>query len=371
MNTDRALRDLGGDEQVLLVARRHWLVLLRAWLPPLVAAACGGASATALSALGLSAAAWVIGVLLLLVPPWCLWAWADWRADVLVLTHERVLWIERTPLLRERRWEAPLAAMKNVGSISGGPVGRVFGCSDLVLDTASRGVQLLRGMRDATNVAARIIDAQQYAARRSTRLSRLRHEMGLPRQPAPVDRRGVGSDAPTDAPALWRRHPWLLIRSCARPAFMAIAGVGLSAGLDAPPILVAATCIALLWTGWLWEDWRNDELVATADRVIRTSRSPLGLHEESWRASLDKVQDVSYSLPSPLAKALDYGTLTITTAGDGQALSLEGVPHPREVSAELNRRLRLVRTSSDRALMEEVERTVQQVLRDHGIERGR
>ncbi|MDQ3855443.1 MAG: PH domain-containing protein, partial [Chloroflexota bacterium] len=210
MGRIRNLRDLAPGERVLLVGRRHGLVLFRSELPAvclflLLCALGGGARALRSPALLMA-----VGAALVLVVLWLLWCWASWRADRLIITDRRVLWLERTPLIRERRWEAPLEKLENVTAICRGPVRRCLGCADLVLDTASRGAETLRGMRRAHELAGGVLEARQYATRRSSRLRRLRTEMGVyaESKPEPVEETGA---------RVWRRHRWVLVRSCLRP----------------------------------------------------------------------------------------------------------------------------------------------------------
>lgn len=356
----RALRDLQSEERVLLCARRHPLHLLRTALPALSLLLVVLVLALTLHTLRSPLLGPTVGGLLVLAVPWLLWLWADWRADLLVLTDRRVLWIERTPFLRERRWEAPLSSMQNVAAISDGPVQKLLGCSDLVLDTISRGVQRLHGLRHAPRTATAILDAQAYAGRRGNRLQRLRAEMGLaPEEPA--------VDAEPPGVCVWRRHPWMLVRGLVLPGLLLLLGGPLASTLGTTLVLVVAGGVALLWGAWVLDDWRNDEVIAATDRIIQTHRSPLTLHEETWQASLEKIQDIAYEIPSPLAQLLDYGTVTVKTAGDSTDFELSGIPHPRQVSAELNRRLQLHKGRKQRALLREVEDTVTAVLRSHGL----
>ncbi|MDP9383078.1 MAG: PH domain-containing protein [Chloroflexota bacterium] len=362
MGRIRALRDLEPGERVLRVDRRHPLHLLRSALPalmllialPLPFAVLRAAADTVLTLV-------CTGGLLALALGWLAWAWADWRADWLVLTDRRILWIERSPWVRERRWEAPLSSVQNVAAVSGeGLVARLAGCADLVLDTSSRGVQRLHAIHHARGAAASILDAQRYSARRVDRLLRLRAGMGI------VDEETLPEP---EAPGVrvWRRHPWLLIRRALRPAGIFVVGVLLTAALnDLLPFALTAT-LASVWAAWLWDDWRNDEVVVTADRILQTRRSPLRLHDESWQASLEKVQDVGYEIPNPLAQLLDYGTVTVKTGGEDGEFVLGDVPHPREVSAEINRRLQLLRGRRDRKLLRAVEESVRSVLHAHGL----
>jgi membrane protein YdbS with pleckstrin-like domain len=358
----RALRGLQPGESVLRVYRRHPLLLVRPALPglallltlPLPVAALSAARSPLLVPLG--------GGLLALGVAWLAWAWADWRADWLVLTDKRVLWVERTPWVRERRWEAPLGSLQTVAAVSAGPIARLTGCADLVLDTASRGVQRVRGLRRAHEAASAILATQRHAARRSKRLERLRSAMQ-------VEPPAIGATEPESPRAVvWRRHPWLLAKGVlSRPVPLLLAGVILSAAPGGSLCLALAATGALVWTVWLWDDWRNDEIVVTAERIVQVRRSPLRLRDESWHASIEKVQDVAYEVPNLLAHLLDYGTLTVKTGGDGGDFELPGVPRPREASAELNRRVQLRRGRKDRELLREVEETVRSVLRMHGL----
>jgi membrane protein YdbS with pleckstrin-like domain len=360
MRRPRALGDLQPEERLLLLARRHPLMLLRWAAPALTASVALAAAGRALQAAGLDAALPVVNALLAAALAWAGWTWADWRADLLALTDRRVMWIERTPLVRERRWEAQLGGVQNVAAVARGPLPYIFGCDDLVLDTASRGAQRVEGLRRAQETATAVLDAQAYAARRSHRLGRLRADMGL---------RPAGDPQAEAQPELlvWRKHPWLLLRDMWGPVLLLGAGAW-AGGLQRFPALPAvAATLALLWAAWLWDDWRNDETVVTAERVVQTSRRPLTLHQESWQASLDKVRDISCTVPHPLAQLLGYGMVTVETDGDSEGFRLEGVPRPREVSAELNRRLTLRRTRGRQDLIREVEATVRAVLRERGL----
>lgn len=356
----RALRDLLPDERVLLRVKRHPLYLLRAALPALTLLLVVLVLGLFLRTLRSPLLGPTVGGLLAVVLPWLAWRWADWRADMLVLTDRRVLWLERTPLLRERRWEAPLSSVQNVAAISGGPIEKLVRCGDLILDTTSRGVQRLHSMRRAPQVATTIIDTQAYASRRGDRLQRLRNQMGLaPEQSSEIEE--------LTEVRVWRRHPWLLIRGLLLPVSLLLLGAPLASTLNSPLIFMLTGGAALLWGTWVIDNWRNDEIIASADRIIQTHRSPLTLHEESWQASLEKVQDIAYEIPNPIAQILDYGTITVKTAGDSTDFELSGVPNPREMSAELNRRLQLHRGRKHKALLREVEDTVTVVLRAHGF----
>ncbi len=361
MHRRRALRDVQPDELILFSSHRHFLILLRAALPALALALALSALVAGLQVLGVQLAVPVLGSVGGVVVLWLMWLWADWRADLFVLTDRRVLWLERTPFLRETRWEAPLSGIQNVAGISRGPVWRLLGCADLVLDTASRGVQRLHGMRNAQDVASRVIEAQGYSARRTNRIRRFRIEMGAEPDPSGI------SSPETPEMLVWRRHYWILLRSAFRPLALLTVALGATTLLREPLVLAVMGGVAVLWIGWLVDDWRNDEMVSTADRIVQSRRSPLSLHEETWQAPLEKVQDISYSIPSPLAQLLDFGTITVSTAGGGPELGLSGLPHPREISAELNRRLQLRRSRKERALMHEVEDTVRSVLHAHGL----
>jgi hypothetical protein len=93
-----------------------------------------------------------------------------------------------------------------------------------------------------------------------------------------------------------------------------------------------------LWWLWMFDDWQNDVYQVTATRIIDVERRPLYLREQRREASLGMIQNVSLEIPGVLGNLLDYGSVTIETAGAG-AFTFDYVKDPRGVQAEIFRRV--------------------------------
>ncbi|MEJ7654752.1 MAG: PH domain-containing protein [Chloroflexia bacterium] len=303
----QALQDLHVEERVLLVVRRHRLMLWRRGWPGVAFLTALCLLAGAVNYVGAQPILSVLGPLMVIVGVWLVWVWADWQADALVLTDRRLLLIERSPFIREHRWEAHLLNIENVSAVSRGPFSQLLGCSDLVLDTASRGVQRFEFVARANDTAAAIIEVQSHAARRAMRLKRARRNAGL------HTRRAAPDPSPWTT-LVWRRHIWKVVLASAMPLALLIVASMIASGLPIPWLGIAGGAAALGWEAWILIDWRNDEIVSGPEKVVQTRRRPFMFGEESWQAHLDKVQDVSYLIPNFWAHFLDYGTVTILTA---------------------------------------------------------
>jgi hypothetical protein len=92
------------------------------------------------------------------------------------------------------------------------------------------------------------------------------------------------------------------------------------------------------WWIWRFDDWQNEIYQVTSKRIIDIERLPFHLREERREASLEKVQNISLEIPGFLGKMLNYGSVTIETAGTG-AFTFDYVKDPRGVQAEIFRRV--------------------------------
>ena len=145
----------------------------------------------------------------------------------------------------------------------------------------------------------------------------------------------------------WRRHPWFLVRACLGPGIILLLGMALPFGLDRLGLLLFITyagffslflvIVALAWGWWLWVDWRNDHYVVTPDRLIEIEQLPLGLRQQFTEAALDKVEDIRYRIPNPLASLLNYGDVVVRTASTDQPFVFRGIARPRQLAAQIDR----------------------------------
>jgi uncharacterized membrane protein YdbT with pleckstrin-like domain len=123
---------------------RHWIVPVR-YVLPLVIATALVMLALAIDVLGTnlpptlrSIVLWGgVGSLVLLLP-WTVWRYINWRNDSFEVTNEAVIHLERVPfpIPRENRYQVPLVQIQNV-TIDVSVLGQLLGYGNLSLDTAA------------------------------------------------------------------------------------------------------------------------------------------------------------------------------------------------------------------------------------------
>jgi len=84
----------------------------------------------------------------------------------------------------------------------------------------------------------------------------------------------------------------------------------------------------------LWMDYYYDMYIVTNQHILDIDQSSL-LSQKISRTSLMRVQDVTARVKGFWGNLLDFGPLTVQTAGHEEELILEDVPHPREVAARI------------------------------------
>ncbi|MBA3945434.1 MAG: PH domain-containing protein [Herpetosiphonaceae bacterium] len=123
-----------------IVWHRHWIVLLRRLLWPLLLFALWLVVLVVLPKLLLLAPGTttiLLFVSLIGILGFAAWQWEDWRNDVYMLDPNRLIDLQRRPLgLSEDRKEASLGAIQNVNAISPNLLARVLGYGDVEIETA-------------------------------------------------------------------------------------------------------------------------------------------------------------------------------------------------------------------------------------------
>jgi CRP-like cAMP-binding protein/membrane protein YdbS with pleckstrin-like domain len=370
-------------EQMVLQRRRHWFVLFMRLIPPVILlllslavdlfSLWGGALVQ-----GLATVVTIAAIL------WTLWRLIDWLNDYYYVTTKRVAHREKTLLIRERRTEAPLDKVQNV-AIEQGLIGNALGFGELTVETASAARvsrPVFTYVGDPEGVQAVIFEQMRrlragelLEGRRMIR-SRLEERVDLgvsPQIPRPVipSERPSGEEGPPrpswwrrfvgatvgemfwiekreDGQVIWRKHWLKLLQAIILPllasvgtiplllitGLVALGGSPLGLGLL---LLVGAAPLAWLW--WNWVNWGNDLYIVTDDRIIDTERLPLGFRSSRTETTFDKVQNVNFLVPGPLATIFDFGTVTIYTAGVEGTLDFSWVKGPARVQAEIFSRL--------------------------------
>jgi uncharacterized membrane protein YdbT with pleckstrin-like domain len=122
------------------VWRKHWWVLMRT-------TAVSGALFNAGLILGLLMV-WQLGFVAWLVIPlamiavggiWNLWNVIDWQNDLYVLTADRIIDLEKVPLISEDRREARLQQIQDVHYLMPSFINRLLDFGDVEVETAGRG----------------------------------------------------------------------------------------------------------------------------------------------------------------------------------------------------------------------------------------
>jgi membrane protein YdbS with pleckstrin-like domain len=105
-------------------------------------------------------------------------------------------------------------------------------------------------------------------------------------------------------------------------------------------ISILITGIALFTLWWRWEDWANDRYIVSDQLIERIIKKPLWFDEDRTTLSLERVQNVEFNRPSPLAFLLNYGDVHIQTAASDGKVVFSFVPAPDEVQFEIFHRIK-------------------------------
>jgi uncharacterized membrane protein YdbT with pleckstrin-like domain len=314
--------------------------------------------------------------------PWMAWRVVDWANDYYVVTNKRVAHREKVLLISERRDETPLDKIQNM-NIARNFWGNHLGFGILVIDTAAAaGAQrvVFDYLDDPEEVQRRIFEqvarlqaGERLETRRAIR-DKLDAGIGVsvrpvvphPCVPVPEDeqtppsgpnlwqrfanatwRRWLWVEQQEGDQIIWRKHPIRLLAKTWAPglvgAVLTVVLVLFLAARDRQWAVVFGLVVTLLLVGiWLWwnfENWGNDQYIVTTDRIIDIESLPLGFRSRRTETTFDRIQNVSYDIPHPVATILNYGTVTIFTAGAVGKLDFEFVRNPKTVQAEIFRRL--------------------------------
>ena len=170
---------------------------------------------------------------------------------------------------------------------------------------------------------------------------------------------------------VWRRH-WIGLVRITIPALFALL---LSGGallliltnviMEALPppvrflfILITGlfTLGSMFWFWWNWEDWENDRYIVTDQIVERIQKKPLWMDEIRTTIRLERIQNVQFTRPNPLAYLLHYGDVDIQTAAQEGKITFNYVPAPDEVQFEILNRLQNYQRNLERQRQESQKR---------------
>jgi len=328
---------------------------------------------------------WVLiaGALLALVPiAFITYLYLDHENDHYVVTNKRVVHEEHVLIFREARTEAPLRAVQDIQESQVGLLAQIWDFGDLIIETAGEhGHVVFREIPDPEGTREAILEqinrvqagsrAQEMSAlrdvvRRHFGISADQEEAMSPAEP-PSKKQRFKLKTPAWLLAFrqvftyflpplrheqgdtitWRKHWIALLKPIAIPTLLIVAATVVaiittwrSPANWMPALIGYSTALVFLFPWWLWkfDDWQNDIYQVTTTRIIDVERLPFYLREDRREASLGMIQNISLDIPDFVAKLLNYGSVTIETAGAG-AFTFSLVKDPRSVQAEIFRRV--------------------------------
>jgi uncharacterized membrane protein YdbT with pleckstrin-like domain len=370
------------DEVIILSLHRHNAILVHTLASPvfalvMIVLACGYWFLRTGTTLALTVGAILGAIPLLLIA----YLAADHWDDIYIVTTRRVVRRERVPLVRETRIEAPLRTIQNIQESQEGPLAQLFDFGDLIIETAGeRGHVAFREVPDPARVRYVIFEQirRVQAGAKAEERAAIREAMQQHFSLQPEEKQAQEQEPPSSkrrfkltppkwllvpfrvlgyfVPSLrqehgdtvtWRKHWITLLGPIAPPTLLGIAVTGLAIYLvgqeqisEALVLIIYGTIAVTLFSWWLWkfDDWQNDIYQVTATRIIDVERRPFYLREERREASLSMIQNISLEIHGILGKLLNYGSVTIETAGAG-AFTFDYVKDPRGVQAEIFRRV--------------------------------
>jgi membrane protein YdbS with pleckstrin-like domain len=316
----------------------------------------------------------------------------DHRDERYIVTNKRVVRRDHTPLGRESRVDAPLHTIQDIQESQVGLLTQLYNFGDLIIETAGeRGHVAFREVPDPEGVREIIFEQirrSQSGAKVAERAA-IRQDMrryfetqtvtGSAATPAMVAAQERPRPTFLDLlrkpfdyflPALcyergdtitWRKHWIALLKPIAPPTLLGLVATVLAiywlwqnpANAVATMIVYGVVLVFLApWWLWRFDDWQNDIYQVTSTRIIDVERLPFFLREDRREASLGVIQNIQFEIPGTLAKMLNYGSVTIETAGAG-AFTFDLVKDPGGVQAEIFRRIEAFRKRQVQASAEQ------------------
>jgi membrane protein YdbS with pleckstrin-like domain len=371
------------DEDIIVCEHRHNAVLLRNLLIPSIVllvtlivsiywSRAADTTAPLVGGGGVSAVLLVFIVYLVM----------DHRDERYIVTNKRVVRREHTPLGRESRVDAPLRTIQDIQESQVGLLAQLYNYGDLIIETAGERAHVaFRELPNPERVREIIFEqirrlqaGARVSEREAIRDDMHRHfgiqvtEKRAPAAPEPPVEKRRFRPAMLDwlgaplrvftyfLPPLrheegeiitWRKHWIALLKPIAIPSLLLlISTVGALillvtlGGLRTLALIGYGIALVILLPWWLWkfDDWQNDIYQVTPTRIIDVERLPFYLREDRREASLGVIQNIQFEIPGTLGRLLNYGSVTIETAGAG-AFTFDLVKDPGGVQSEIFRRM--------------------------------
>lgn len=356
------------NELVLLKTRRHWWSFIqKAWFPAM------------LFGIGLMVWAFIpipfiqviaCGFVGLFVPAvLMLYHFVEWRNDMLIITNQRVVYIERKLFaLSYNKTEIVLARIHqvNIEINPRDPMARLFRYGSIELRTAGdSGNIILHTIQNVDDVQDVIFenrsknpdvdtnsdrdqirnDIERVLAGEDISESSNKRQTITPAQKifAPLRSKFINADGDT----VYRRHAVVWWRKMIRPALVIIGAFavlifGATWGLGAFSGIIGIALFfgAMLWAWWIDWDWRNDMYIIGDSRVKLIRKRPLWLQNKDDHILMESIDNVTSEKGGIWQNIFNYGDVRISLIGGdrGDEKWLVSVPNPQGIQAEITKR---------------------------------
>ena len=361
------------DEEILLQTHRHWWSFLRtAWLPLLLMPAIWLGAA----ALEAQAPSLILLALSLLLPGLALlYFYLEWRNDLVIVTDQRIIRINRTILAMYR--QVTQVGLDSVHEINYelppyDPFARIFRYGAVIVKTAgAQGNLELPLMPSPARFQSLIMDNRQYFEnRKAQRHHRLvRAEMQRMMSGEPTDEvRPPGSqsaDEPlkplagnngflstriemSNGDIVYRKHISVWAQHTALPILImlvSLAALILTFTLVSPdlriitfPVAMVALLAGSLTYYWLDWDWRNDVYIISDDTITLVRKRPFFLENLRDQILVERIDNVESVSSGFFAALLKYGDVRMSLVGADEPKLFIKVPRPQDIQQEISRR---------------------------------
>jgi hypothetical protein len=296
-----------------------------------------------------------------------LYLYREWRNDRLIITSERVLWIERRILKFETNVrELPIESILEVGADYPpvDPFSRMLDYGTLKLRTSGSIGNLTLDLMPTPRALQKQIFAardehKQVIARQQRNV--IRAEMNqliggkdpksavthvpppIPEGFNPLRMRFVNTKGET----VYRKHVSIWFQQVIPPLLLMFGGLALALwaltrtsdlrwfmlAMSAVPVIIGG-----LWLYWADWDWRNDMYMVGDERITLIHQRPLWLQNKVDTINLAQVDSVATDQQGFFNALLNRGDVRLSLEGADNPKKFEAVFKPQAIAAEISTR---------------------------------
>lgn len=131
--------------------------------------------------------------------------------------------------------------------------------------------------------------------------------------------------------------------------------------------------LIFIYTAWLlflwvvafifWTDYYLDVWIITKKKILDVDQKGLFRREVSF-LHLEKIQDITYKIEGFIPTLLNYGDISVKTAGNIGGFEIKRVPNPAFVQAKMNETLIVLREKERRRARKDIRLSMIKSFRD-------